>query len=196
VLKNTQKSASYYIRFEDIDDDTADKAVLQNTTIGELIPGNNGTIKLPVTNLTEDLTISIVARKNASGLEKTLPKTLFIPVKPDKNKELSIVEGSIHAGDTATIKISNTQPGILYQLRQVNKDKTFTNIGNPVFHHRNHGIGRARIETDFAIGRFEDSFVLLPAGVVEQTTTFNVLATKATTRQEADMGNIKVTVKK
>ncbi len=192
IIKNTQQSTSYYLRFEDIDDDTVNKDVLKGTMIGDIVPGNNGTIRMPVKNLTEDLTVSITARKNVSKIEKVLPGTIFIPVKPDIKKALSIVEQNIKAGDTATLKVSNTQRGIMYQLRRVNGNNSFTNIGMPGYHHKNYGVGKARIEIEFAIDTFTGVDVLLPAGVIKQTTTFNVLAIKATTKQQAEIGNITI----
>ncbi len=194
IIHNTQATASYCLQCKYIDDDVLQKSPLIGSLLSDWMPGNNGTIQLPLNNLTEDLTLNILVKKNDSGLQKTLTRTLFVPVKPDKDKILSVGEGKIKAGETATIVVSNTQPGILYQLRKVNKDKTFTNIGNPVFHHRNHGIGKAVVETDLVIGEFTGTDVQLPAGTVEQTTMFNVLAIKATTRQEAEIGNIKIPV--
>ena len=133
--------------------------------------------------------------KNTSGLEKTLPELIIIPVKPDAKKTLSVVEENIKAGDTGTIKVSNTQRGILYQLRQVKSNNTFTNIGQPAYHSKNYVVGKARIEIEFAIDTFTGDYVLLPAGIIKKTTTYNVLAIKATTKQQTEIGNITITIK-
>jgi len=108
---------------------------------------------------------------------------------------MSIVEKDIKSGGTATIQVSHTQAGVFYQLRKVNSNNTYTNIGNPVYHHRNRSIGQAHIGTDFVVGTFTGDTVLLPTGNIDQTTTFNVLATKDTTGLQVEIGNITVEIK-
>ncbi len=196
-LSNTQESTAYYLSVNDIDDDdnTASKSGRKNQMIGKPVAGKKNPISLAADKLAEDLTVKIIAKKNDTGLEKPLLGTFTFKVRPDPGKILSIVKENTPGGDWITIKVNSTQPGIIYQLRKVIGDDTYENIGTPVFHHRNHGVGTARIETDFAIDYFTATDVFLPAGIVATTTVFNVLATKATTKLTAVVGNITVEVK-
>ncbi len=185
TLPLTQKSALYQLRFQDIDDDTVDKELQKDNHIGEPVSGNGSMIELPVSMLTEDLTINILAIKTPSGLQQQLPSIKAIPVKPDISQQISVVETNLKPGDTATIRVSKTQRGVKYQLRTADG----VNVGNPAYHHKNYGIGKAHIEVDFVIDTFTDDFVQLSTGRLEQTTTFNVLATKPTTGVSAQLTN-------
>ena len=195
TLNNTQKSAVYFLSLENILEDTDDfiikKEALADANIADRVQGNDNTITWALKKLTDDVTVSITAKKINSGLEKKLPELLFIPVK----LKMSIVEKDIKSGGTATIQVSHTQAGVFYQLRKVNSNNTYTNIGNPVYHHRNRSIGQAHIGTDFVVGTFTGDTVLLPTGNIDQTTTFNVLATKDTTGLQVEIGNITVEIK-
>lgn len=185
TLADTQQTAVYQVRFEDIDDDAVDKKQMKNTSLGAAVPGNDGTIVLPVAMLKEDLTVNILAIKKSSGIQQQLTKKLLIPVRPDINKKLSVVENYLKPGDMA-VKVSNTQPGVMYQLKT---DEDNKNIGKPGYHHKKRGIGEAQIELDFVVDPFTDDSVYLPTGHLLQTTTFHVLAIKATTKLDAVLIN-------
>ena len=195
IVNSPQKTAAYQLRLEDIDDDDADKTQLKGKAISESVSGTGKKIQLITEALQEDVTVSILATKNASGVSKTLQALVIIPVKPDPTKVLSLVKdgtdagkdiviNSLAPGESAAIKVANTQKGVMYQLRSGD-----INIGPPVYHHKNYGIGRARINIELAIGEFSSDSVYLPTGVLTQTTTFSVLAIKATTRLEATLIN-------
>ncbi|MBE7170237.1 MAG: hypothetical protein INR73_06590 [Williamsia sp.] len=190
VLKGTQQSASYQVKFTDIDDDLADKTRLKDLLPGEPVPGG-GTIRLPVSQLTEDLTVGILVTKIQTGIQQQLPALVFIPVKPDTSKTLSIAAVNENG---ATIKVSNTQRGVLYQLKRGADNQ---DIGKPVYHHKNRGIDgsaghperKACIGFDFVVDTFKDDSVYLPTGPLKEPTLFKVLARKITAWPETELVN-------
>lgn len=175
-LDGAQTTTSYQLIYTDIDDDTVDKPSFVNTTTGKAVKGTTST-KLKTDKLGEDPTVAIVATKTDSGLSKTLLTTVFIPVKPDPDKQLSIVEASVKKGESATIRVNKPQRGIYYQLVTEN----MTEVGWRVYYHKNHPISKAHIGLDFAIGEKPDDTVYLPTGPLDKDTTFKVVARKATT---------------
>jgi hypothetical protein len=179
-LPNTQQSVSYQLMYVDIDDDELAKVLATTPLVSDVVQGNGAAIELTVNGMTEDMTVQVVAAK-ANGSRKVLGTQVLIPVKPDPSKKLSVVEEKVVAGTGATVKVSSTQKGVLYQLRSPDGKE----IDWPRFHSRNYGIGRARLGVNLAVDEFTDDSVYLLTGPLSETTTFNVLAIKATTRASA-----------
>jgi hypothetical protein len=182
TLPTTQKSVSYQLMYVDIDDEDLAKVLAASPMIGAPVKGNAATIELPAAKMTEDMTVQVVATKD-NGSRKILKTQILIPVKPDPSRKLSVVEAKVLPDPGATIKVSKTQKGILYQLRAADN----TAIGWPRFHSRNYGIGRAILEVNFAVDAFTDDSVYLPTGPMKATATFNVLAIKATTKASVQL---------
>lgn len=176
-LDGIQSTADYQLIFLDIDDDTVDKPSFVNTTTGKTVKGSGTSIQLKTDKLGEDPTVTVAVTKRDSGLTRTLKASVFIPVKPDPGKKLSIVEASVKQGESATIKVNKPQRGIYYQL--VTED--LKEVGWRVYYHKNYGLAKARIGIELAIGVKPDDTVLLATGPLNQDTVFNVIARKATT---------------
>ncbi len=192
LLTNSQETVTYQLLFDDIDDDNPEKKLPAGTAIGRAKKGTGKTIELPVKPVFEDLTVSILATKTATGISVVLKEKIVIPVRPDPDKILSVVEETVDPVIGATIRVSQTQKGILYQLRTGAAD---TPVGRPEYHHKNYGIGKARIGVEFALDEFTSDAVYLPTEPLTRTTTFSVLAIKATTRHSVVIGTITVNIK-
>jgi hypothetical protein len=183
-LDGAQTTTSYQLIYTGIDDDTVNKPSFVNTPSGKAVKGTAAT-RLKTDKLNEDPTVAIVATKTDSGLFKTLLTTVFIPVKPDPGKQLSIVEATVKKGDSATIRVNKPQRGIYYQL--VTED--LKEVGWRVFYHKNYGLAKGHIGLDLAIGEKPDDTVYLPTGPLDKDTTFKVVARKATTGKLVTLTN-------
>lgn len=190
TLASTQTSVTYQLMYVDVDDEDLAIILATQPMLGVPVDGNGAEIELSIDNMTEDMTVRVLATKENGGAN-ILRTQLFISVKPDPSKSLNVVEENVLPETGATIKVSNTQKGVLYQLLSSNNKP----IGWPRFHSRNYGIGRARLEVNMAVGEFLDDSVYLPTGAIDGTTTFNVLAIKATTKVSVQLANtITVTI--
>lgn len=177
VLDDTQQSVDYQLFFESVDDDTVDQGALANTAASMLVKGNGETIKLKTEKLIEDPTTYILATKRSSGVTRVIPAKVFIPVKPDPDRTLTLVETSVKQGESATIQVNNPQRGIYYQLIDENDQE----IGWRVYYHKNYGVGKARVGIEMAVDEKPDNTVFLSTGPLDKDTTFRVVAKKATT---------------
>ena len=180
LLNGTQATVDYQLIFKDIDDDSVNKQALLNTAIGNSGEGkSDGTaLSLKTTQLTEDLTVAVLATKHGTKLQRELTTVVFIPVKPDPSRSLIITDPISVAGDTGTIEVLPPQRGVYYQLRN---NATNAEVGWRRYYHKNYGIGRARIGVEFAVDTAPDDTVFLATGPVNVETVFNVYAVKATT---------------
>jgi hypothetical protein len=188
VIENSQKSSEYQLVFVNIDADTIDKEPYLE--LGEPVKGNGKTIHLPVNNCREDLVLKVIATKIKSRQQVELPASIVVPVHPDPEKEIEVVTKDVKAGENAIIKVHQTQKGIIYQLQNGNDQ----DVGLPQYHHKNYGIGKARLEVEFVVDLFENDFVELHTGPLTETTSFKVVAIKATTKLTALVGTVTVTV--
>jgi len=198
-LSNTQSSVTYQLFIVEMDGVGPPET---ETLMGNKYKGTGGDLDLPVTGiLTEDVVIGVIARKTGSLPNAAyLKKSVIIPVKPDPKVKLTVLTSEDPEDKNISIQLNGAQRGIIYQLYQQEGDKP---VGEPVFYHRNLGIGNTRIGGDFIADHYnvdadmdnwvssefvidamdiEDKKVLIfPAGKVEDTTTFYVAAKKSTT---------------
>lgn len=184
VIKNSQKSTQYLLRFEWIDDDTVDQNEINNTTAVAVKKGNDDVLKITTGILIEDIRLNVLATKIDSNIEAQLLQTITIPVRPDPSRKLSKVDETVDFSQGTFIRVNDSQPGIQYQLRN---DVNNAKIGWPRYHSRNKGIDIGRIEMDFAIDEFAGNSVDLPTGGLTKTKTLNVLAIKTTTKVTAEL---------
>ncbi|RLJ79417.1 hypothetical protein [Pedobacter alluvionis] len=198
-LSNTQSSVTYQLFLVDMDGVGPPET---ETLMGNKYKGTDGDLDLPVTGiLTEDVVIGVIARKTGSLPNGTyLKKSVIIPVKPDPKIKLTVLTSEDPEDKNISIQLNGAQRGIIYQLYQQEGNKP---VGEPVFYHRNLGIGNTRIGGDFIADHYnvdagmdnwvssefvidtmdiEDKKILiLSAGLVEDTTAFYVSAKKSTT---------------
>jgi hypothetical protein len=187
VIENSQKSTEYQLLFSSIDPDTIEKEPYLQ--LGEPVKGNGKAIQLSINNCREDLVVTVLATKIKSRYSIELPVRVAIPVHPDPEKEI-VAAKDVKAGERAVIKVLKTQKGVIYQL-QNNNDKP---VGFAQYHHKNYGIGKARLEVEFVVDTFDTDFVELQTGPLTETTTFKIVAIKATTKLTALVGTVTVTV--
>lgn len=190
IIKDPQSSVTYSARIDDIDDDD-NRTLLYHQPIAKGARGSEKELKLVTETVTEDLTISIIASKNDGEHDAILDGSLIIPVKPDSQKNLEVIQKKTTKGESATVRVNKTQRGIIYQLRNASGNEM---IGHYGYHHKNYGVGKARIEIELVPGEFTRDFVDLETGPLEKTTTFSVYGVKATTKEESLIGKIKITV--
>ena len=198
-LSNTQSSVTYQLFLVDLDGAGPPET---ETLIGNKYKGTDGDLDLPVTGmLTEDVVIGIIARKTGSLPDGGyLKKSVIIPVKPDPKVKLKVLANEDPEDKNISIQLTGAQRGVVYQLYQQEGDKP---IGEPVFYHRNLGIENTRVGGDYIADHYnadagmanwvnsefvidamdieEIKILILPAGHVEETTTFYVVAKKSTT---------------
>ena len=213
-LQNTQKSVTYRLFLKEMDGAPLPEP---ETWMSRELRGTDGDLDLPVTGtLTEDLIIGIIARKPGSLPEGvSLNASLIIPVRPALITKLNVLTSEDPEDKNTSIQVTGVQCGVIYQLYQQQDDKAIA-VGEPVFYHRNAGIGNTRISGDYIADhyRVEDGManwvksefvvgsvdiedkkiVVLPAGVVEHTTIFYVVAKKSTTGFAVQLRDIIVTI--
>jgi hypothetical protein len=191
ALEGAQESVDYQLLYQDVDDDSVDKNVLLNTAAGKSVKGKASGLVLKTEKLTEDPTIVILATKRESGITRVLPNPVFVPVQPDPDKRLTVVESAIAAGGTATIQVNKPQRGIYYQLLTPDNKE----VGWRVYYHKNYGVGKARVGIELAVDTKDDDTVYLSTGPLSQDTVFKVVAKKATTGKTVEItGTIAVTL--
>lgn len=173
-IRNSQRSTYYRLRYKWVDDDT----VLpdRNSSLLDAGQGTDGdlAIVIPGARITEDFRLYVQAYKRGLALGGRLRQELTILVRPDPSKKLRIekIDGNIY------VRVNDSQPGVSYQLLDATD---LSEIGSPVLHRRNRGVGMAKVGRDLALGRYEEDRVLLPVESVDQTKAYRVRATKART---------------
>lgn len=177
LLPEYQESTDYKLLFVDIDDDTVDKETMKEVIGKQVKPEEaGGPLKLVSNKLKEDTTVSILAIKRDSKLERVLTAQVFIPVKPDPDKKL-IQIGDATKAEGTVIRVKNPQRGVYYQLL----DDQGKEVGWRCYYHKNYGLGKARVGIELAVDEMPDDSVYLATGPLKKTTTFSVIARKATT---------------
>jgi len=138
------------------------------------------------TNSMEDVGVRIVAPHGALEADDTASATgvistfangpdvrpsLVLPgcFDPDAGLAVTAVPSTICEGDSTTITVAATEPDVSYQLRDGS-----VHVGNPVM-----GTGGT---------------IYLPTGVLSQTTTFNVLATRSVGGCSVQLGQTRTVV--
>lgn len=177
LLPEYQESTDYKLLFVNIDDDFYDKKTEGEQIGKQTRPENAGDpLKLTSNQLQEDTTVSILATKRKSKLERVLTTQVFVPVKPDPGKKL-IQIGDATTTEGTVIRVKSPQRGVYYQLL----DDQGNEVGWRCYYHKNYGIGKAQVGLDLAVGEIPDDSVYLATGPMKKTTTFSVIARKATT---------------
>ena len=136
-----------------------------NTLIGTAVNGTGGTINLPTGNLSSTTTFNILATISSTSCSAQLTNTATVTVNPLPAVGLTVGgTGTVCSGTGTNITVALSVSGINYQLRN--------NTGNVA-------VGTAVAGTGGTIN--------LPTGNLSTTTTFNVLATNATTSCSAQL---------
>jgi hypothetical protein len=188
-LEGAQESADYQIIYTDIDDDSVDRGTFLGSPSGKSLKGKASGLVLKSDKLKEDPTVVIRATKRESGITRDLQIPVFVPVKPDPDKALSLVQDTVAKGESATIQVNNPQRGIYYQL----VDASGKEVGWRDYYHKNYGIGKARVGIELAIGEKPDNTVFLVTGPLDADSTFSVVAKKATTGKTVGLtGSIEI----
>ena len=141
TVSGTEIGVSYQLRLESDD-----------SNVGSSIAGNGGAINFNVMP-SSTTQYNILATIGTTGCAVELANKPTVTVNPIPNQALSVSDDVICAGETAQITISNSEAGVLYQLRD---DADDTAVGSVL-------IGNGGSIT----------FNLTPS----TTTTYNVLAT-------------------
>ncbi len=136
---------------------------LRNSTtgfaVGTAVAGTGGTINLPTGNLNAAYTYNVLATVVATNCSVQMSSTVSVTLFPLPNdRAVSAVSATICTGTGTNIQVASSQTGVNYQLRN--------NTGNV-------NIGSAVAGTG--------GIIYLPTGTLTAATTFNVLATNATT---------------
>ncbi len=127
-----------------------------NSNIGAAVAGNGGLINLPTGNLTATTTFNVLATNGACSIELTDIETVTVSPAPNAALAVAVTLDPLCVGGATTITVANSETGISYQLRNDADDSA---------------VGTAVAGTGATIS--------LPTGILNATTTFNVLATGA-----------------
>ena len=142
---SSQSGVNYQLRLDDGD-----------TPVGSPIAGTGGNITFMVTP-SSTTTYNVLATYGNSDCSVELSDKSTVTVNPSPSDNLSVSGDEICLGESGTITLSNSEAGVLYQLRlDVNDD----NVGSPI------------------VGDGNDiMFTVSPSA----TTTYNILATNTAT---------------
>lgn len=160
-IKVTSSSYGYSYQLRNNDD---------NSSIGNDVNGNGGSIYLPTGNLSSTTTFNVLATNNTTGCSLQMSNTPTVTVGSGISNITPTGATTICAGNSANISIPGSQSGVSYQLRD-NSDNT--SVGSPVT-----GNGGT---------------IVLPTGSLSSTTTFNVLASASSCSLQMS-GTVKITV--
>ncbi|MEP6734597.1 MAG: gliding motility-associated C-terminal domain-containing protein [Chryseolinea sp.] len=125
-----------------------------NALVGSTIAGTGATILLPTGNLAATTAFNILASSGTCSIVLTNKQTVNVDVAPDPTLTVGATLNPLCVGGTSDVTIAISQLGVSYQLRDDSDD---SNVGTAVA-----GTGGT---------------ISLPTGVLNVTTTFNVLAT-------------------
>lgn len=146
--------------------------------------------------------VKAIKQDAQNGESLLLDQFHVILTLPDPKPSLSLNSESISAGESALIRVANTQSGVKYQLR-VKDSKPDLRIKLPGYHIAERGLGgvqhKSRLEfgmrmhVDFKIGNkdakvenlYSGTDLDLPTQALDSTTSFEVIAIKAYTGLEA-----------
>ncbi len=147
IIENSEVGVTYQLR-NDTDDSPVQSPVV----------GNGGTIALSTGALGATTTFNILASlTGCTSVELTNKATVTVTGNIDADLTVSALATPICAGGSTSIRIANSETGVLYQLRN---DTSDVNIGGP-----QPGNG----------GNLD-----IPTGALTSATTFNVLASNGT----------------
>ena len=124
-----------------------------DSPVGPPVVGNGLTIDFPTGNLAVTTTFNILANNGVCTIELDNVATVVVDAQPDASLVVGITLNPLCTSGTSAITVAASQLGVSYQLRN---DSDNSNIGAAVA-----GTGGA---------------ISLPTGVLNATTTFNVLA--------------------
>ena len=121
--------------------------------IGVAVAGTGGDIDLPTGTLNGTTTFNVLASNGTCSAALTDTPTVNIQINPDASLAVNALLSPVCMGGQTQIRIQGSETGVAYQLRDNSNDN---NIGGTV------------------VGTGAD--ILLPTGVLNATTTFNILA--------------------
>ena len=124
-----------------------------NSLVGGTVAGTGLTIDLPTGNLANTTTFNVLASNGSCSIELTDIETVNVNVNPDPALAVAVTLDPICVGGSSAITVALSEIGVNYQLRTEPGD---VNVGAVVA-----GTGGT---------------ISLPTGVLNATTTFNVLA--------------------
>ncbi len=173
-IRNSQRSTQYRLRYLWVDAD--DTHLGRHVTVVDDQQGTGGdlTIIIPGEQLSEDFRLYVQAYKRGLSLGGRLKQELTILVRPDPSKRLSVAK----INGTTCVHVNDSQAGVSYQLLDATD---LSEIGPPVLHRRNRGVGMAKVGRDFSLGSYEHDRVLLPIASITKTKAYRVRATKVRT---------------
>jgi gliding motility-associated-like protein len=141
---------------------------LINDTDDSLIPGvvvgTGGTIDLPTGILNTTTTFRVLASTASCSAELTSTSSVNVTPLPSASLNVTAVSGSVCETTSTVVQVANSEPGIIYQLRNDADDSIVSGavVGN-------------------------GTTIDLPTGPITAATTFNVLATNGTCSIELSM---------
>jgi gliding motility-associated-like protein len=144
-VENSEPGVSYQLR-NDADDSSVSGAVI----------GNGSTIELPSGIITTSTTFNVLASNSSCSQELSTKVTINILDAPDATLSVVAQDPTVCLGLSTQIQVLNTEPGIIYQLRD-NADNSI--VSGAVF-----GNGGT---------------ISLPTGPFTAARTFNVTATNS-----------------
>jgi gliding motility-associated-like protein len=124
-----------------------------NALIGGTVPGNGGTISLPTGNLIATTTFNILAASGSCSVQLTNLASVTVDINPTATLFVGALLNPLCVGGSTQVTVASSEVSVSYQLR----DATNNPIGAPVA-----GTGGT---------------ISLPTGVLNVSTTFNILAT-------------------
>jgi len=124
-----------------------------DSNIGSAVAGNGGTINLPTGVLAATTAFNVLASNGTCSIELTDIETVTVSPSPDPSLAVAVTLTPLCVGGSTTITVALSQTGISYQLRN---DVGDVPVGSAV-------VGNG-------------GTISLPTGVLNATTTFNILA--------------------
>jgi len=125
-----------------------------DSNIGAVVAGTGGAIDLPTGNLAVTTTFNVLATNGTCSIELTDIEIVDVGPAPDPSLAVAVTIDPLCVGGISEVTVAGSEVGISYQLRNDGDDSA---VGGPVA-----GTGAT---------------ISLSTGVLNVTTTFNVLAT-------------------
>lgn len=154
--------------------------------LGSKRNGTGSKLTIAIPKQKEDILIIVLAEKKETGLRRTLEQVKMALIKPNTSLSMTPQGTPVPKGQITTIRVQSSQAGIIYQLRNNANTK---NVGKAGYHHKNKGIGAARIGLDHVVGIFDTTSALMHTNKLSATTQFKVVAIKAASSVKALMDN-------